>query len=226
MDVLGDEIDHVLRHGNAVVLGVALEDGAADIHVRRADLDDEAAGEAGFQTLLHVLDVFRRGIAGEDDVLLIFKEDIEGIEKFKGGGVPAAEELYIVQQQDIHGAVFLAEIFLGLALDGEDQLIEKGLAGHEDRLFLRRTGREKILDRVEQMGLPQSGGAVEEERIEGPVVVAGGHLIGHGQRRLVGHPVAVAEYEIIEGVVVFDLLRPFLRLRFRGLREQAHFRAG
>ena len=64
-------------------------------------------------------------------------------------------------------------------------------------------------DGVEQVGLAQAGGAVDEQRVVGL-----GGIVGHGQRRAVGEAVGGADHEFFKGElrVKFDEIRLFVVL--------------
>ena len=90
------------------------------------------------------------------------------MEEFFLGGLLARDELDIVHQQQVCHAVLHAEVLGAAGADGGDQLIGELLAGnvHDDEIGVGAL--DLGLDGREQMGLAQTGAAVDEQRVIGP----------------------------------------------------------
>ena len=77
-------------------LRLALDDGDAGLKIRRLDVRDQAPLEAGAQPFLQRFDLLGRSVGGQDDLLVVLVERIEGVEELLLGALLAADELDIV----------------------------------------------------------------------------------------------------------------------------------
>ena len=76
-----------------------------------------------------------RTVRGQDDLLVVFVQGIEGVEEFFLGGVLTGNKLYIVHQKQICIAVFGAEFYVVTFLHGLDQFIGELVALDVDDIF-------------------------------------------------------------------------------------------
>ena len=97
------------------------------------------------------------------------------------------------------------------AADGLDELRRELLDGRVADAQAVAVALDVVADRVQQVRLAEPGRAVDEERVLG----LGGQL-RDGQRGRVGEPVAVADHELLEGVLRVEAVRPPARRRERG----------
>lgn len=116
----------------------------------------QAAGKAALQTVLQLVNVRWRTITGHDDVFLLIEKLIEGIENFHLGGILGAEELHIVDEEEIQIPVLGPELGHGVVLDGIDELVGEGFAGNEEYRQAGLISMDIVADGMKQMGLPQS----------------------------------------------------------------------
>ena len=69
-------------------------------------------------------------VRGQHDLLVEIDQAVEGVEEFFLGAVLAADKLNIIDQQNIHRAVFLTEQGGGAVADSLDQIIGEVLGRH------------------------------------------------------------------------------------------------
>ena len=117
------------------------------------------------------------------------------MEELVGGARLALEELDVVDQEDVGATVMPLELLDPGALEGGDELVGEALGGRVVDGQLGIVVVEVVGDRPEQVGLAQSGGTVEKERVVG---LPGG--LGHRQGGGVGELAAGADDEALEGV--------------------------
>ena len=86
------------------------QDGDARFDVGRFELGDQAPLEAGDQALLQAWYLAGRPVAGHDDLLVAVEEGVEGVEELLLHALLAAEEMNVVDQQQVDVAVLLAEL--------------------------------------------------------------------------------------------------------------------
>ena len=112
------------------------------------------------------------------------------------GAFLAGDELDVVHQQHVHRAVALAEGVHPVRTDGADQVVGEGLGGKVLDHQLREALPDVVAHGVHQVGLAKAHAAVDEEGVVGLT-----RRLGHRQGGGVGHFVAVAHHEALEGVL-------------------------
>ena len=109
-DAVGDDGDDLVVGELDAVVGHALaQDGDARAAVRRADVGDQSALEALAQPVLERVEVARQAVGGQDELRAAFVEGVEGVEELLLGAGLALQELDVVDQQDVRGAVRILE---------------------------------------------------------------------------------------------------------------------
>ena len=208
IDMTCDIVDHVFRECNIELFCPLLKDDATDLIVRRRDRGDEPAREARLQAVFELVDILRCAVARHDDVLLLIEEVIECIEDLHLRRILGAEELHIVDQEEVQISILGTEFRHGVILDGIDQLIGESLARDEEDGKLRLVFVDVVADGVEQMRLAKAGGTVDEKRVHflvGLIRMVG--RLGDRISGLKGDLVAVAMDEGGEGVFFIDRIR-------------------
>src|SRR5271157_1771876 len=134
-----------------------------------------------------------RAVGGDDDLLVLPVQGVEGVEKLLLGGFLAGDELDIVDQQDVDRAVFIPEGLGGVTADGVDQVVGELFAGNVKDVA--SAAMTVIANGMQQVGLAQADAPVQEERVVG----AGGIL---GDRPCSGRRQAVvrADHEVLKGI--------------------------
>ena len=135
------------------------------------------------------------GVGGDDDLLAGLVEVVERVEELLLRALLAGDELDVVDQEEIDGAVLGAELRGAVVADRVDELVREALGREIEQAEARVEARDLVADRVEQVRLAEADAAVDEERVVGLRGQLGDRLAG-GLRELVG----VADHEGIEGV--------------------------
>ena len=196
VDLAGDQLKHFIRHFDILLHGLFPQDGHAGIHVRTLDVRHQAPLEPAAQPFLQALDILRRFIACQDDLLVLVMQFIEGVEELLLGTFTAGDKLDIVHHQHVHLPDLFPEFVGLLHLDGADQLIGEVLTGHVQDLLLGIRLVDEVADGLHQVGFAQSHTAVDKQR-----VIGFRRAFRHGQRGRVRKPVAVAHNEALKGVL-------------------------
>ena len=122
---------------------------------------------------------------------------VEGVEELLLDAFLARQELDVVDQEDVELlAVAPLEGVHALVLDGRDELVREGLAGHVARSHARRVHEHVVRDRLQQVRLAEAGVAVDHERVVGLA-----RRLGDGQGGRVGEAVGAADHERAERVL-------------------------
>src|SRR5207245_4477966 len=127
---------HVVGQTEAVVLGLLLQNGDLGLEVRGLDVRNQSPLKPRTQTFFDGIDVFRQAVRGNDNLLLLLVERVEGVKKFFLGALFSRDELDIVDEQDIHGVETVAET---------DHAVKAQRIDHFNREFRseeRRVGKE------------------------------------------------------------------------------------
>jgi hypothetical protein len=86
VDPVGEELDdagadHDARLLLGLDLGLGLEDAEAKLVVGRVKVDDETPGEPRLDALLEAVNLARRAVGRDDDLLVLVDQGIEGVEE-------------------------------------------------------------------------------------------------------------------------------------------------
>ncbi len=149
--------------------------------------------EARAQALFQGEHRLGRPVGGDDDLLVLTVQGVEGVEELFLGGLFAGDELDVIDEQDVDAAIFVAEGLRGVAADGVDQVVGKLLGG--DIQHLQTALRALVTNGMQQVGLAQPDAAVQEEW----VVRLGrflGYRLGGGMRQAV----AGANHKVFKGI--------------------------
>ena len=159
---------------------------------------DHAVFKAGTQAFFQFLDVPWRTVAGEDHLFFVLIELVEGVEEFFFGTffIPTAQELDVVYEEDIDIAVTAAETFRVLVLDTLDEFVDEVFTGDAQQAHVREVLQQFVADGVHQVGLAQAAAAVDVEGV--PFL---GRCSGNGLGDGCGDAVAVADDEVIKGII-------------------------
>ena len=133
-NALGDEERHFLRRSASLVLRLLAKDGHFGLEIGRLDVGGESPLESRAQPLFERGDLFRRTIGGEDDLLLRLVERVERVEELFLRPLLAGDELDVVEQQRVDGAIAVAERLHLVVADRGDQLGHERVGGHVDDL--------------------------------------------------------------------------------------------
>ena len=105
----------------------------------------------------------------------------------------AGQELDVVDKEDVEMAVLGSEFLGTAAANGLDEIVGELLRGRVKDAVV--AGPDAVTYAVQEVGLAEAGGAVDEERI-----VDSAGLVGHRLRRGVGQAVLGPDDKALEGV--------------------------
>ena len=194
---LGDEGQHLLVVDvDPVDLHLLAQDRDARLEVRRLDVGDQPPLEAAAQPLLERRDVARRPVGREHDLRAGLVQRVEGVEELLLEALLALEELDVVDEQDVVGAVALLEALDPLVAQRVDEVVDEGLARHVAHARAPGVLGDVLRDGLEQVRLAEPRAAVDEER-----VVRLRRRLGDGERGRVGEAVRRADHERVERVL-------------------------
>ncbi len=179
-----------------VALGLVAQDGEPRLQIGWLDVGDEPPLEPAPEAVLERLDGVGRAVGGDDDLLVGTVQRVEGVEELFLEPLLAFHELDVVDEQDIHIAIAALEETRGVLADGVDVLVEEVLGGHVPNGVVGVVLVDVVPDGVEQVGLAEAGGAVDEQRVVGPRRRLRDPQ-GGGQRELVRRPL----HKGLEGVL-------------------------
>ena len=158
--------------------GLVFDDGHPRFIVWRLNVHGQAPFEPGAQPVVQPQHLFGRPVGGEYDLPACLVQGVEGVEHLLLGGLPAGDELHVVHQEHVRGAVLLPELGVATFPDGLDELVGEGVALDVD-------------------GLAQAGLAVDEQGVVGL-----GGVFGHRQGRRVGKFVGGTHHEPLKGILL------------------------
>ena len=194
-DPVGDQEQHVLRQRApaALLLAAIAQDRDPGLEIGLMHVGHQALVEARGEPLLEHGDVLGRFVGRDDDLLVSVAQGVEGVEEFLLRALLAGQELDVVDEQDVHVAVLVAERQRLAVLDGVDHLVGEPL--RRDVVDAQPGPRLLgcVADGVEEMGLAEPRSAEDEERVVDRPGVG-----RHGEAAGVGEAVARAHDEAAE----------------------------
>ena len=232
LQMIGDVFRNIVGQIKVEQLRLALDDGNAGLKIRRLNVGGQAPFKTGAQTLFQALDLLCRAIRSNHDLTAVVVQCVESVEKLFLRTFFTGQELDIVDQQNVRLAVLLPELLRRGRLDGGDDLVGEHFTVHIHNVEIRVIFFDLHLDRIQQVGLAQTGRAIDEQR-----VVRTGRVGRNGLRRRIGKLVGWAFDKVFKGEIIpaagqgFFVQLGFLFLSvaavvlFRGDKLQFHIKA-
>src|SRR5207302_6021523 len=147
---------------------VMMLDDDKQLHFRRLDVGDEPQLETAAEALLEAVDLGGQLGAGDEDLFACFVEGVEGVEELLHRLLLVAEELDVIEQEDVALlAVASAKLRHAVLLERVDEIVGERLAREIDDVAIGVLLESMVADRVHQVRLAQTHAAVEEERVVG-----------------------------------------------------------
>src|SRR5712691_1152850 len=208
---------NVVRQAEAFVLRFFLQNGDLSLEIRRLDVRDQSPLKPRAKPLLDGIDVLRQAVRGDNDLLLLLVERVEGVKKFFLRPLFSGDELDIVDQQNVDRVETVAEA---------DHAVEAQRIDHFDRELFRADVTEPhrriapldgVTDGVHQMSLAHAHSAIQEQR-----VVGFGRLLGDGACRGMREFVGLADDEGVESVARVELVVAALKIQLGLLHAGNH----
>ena len=192
-DVFGDEGADIVRQLEAERDGFVLDDRHAGLKIGRLDVCDQAPLEPGLQPVFKTEHLIGRPVSGQNDLVVVLVEIIEGMEKFLLRGFLAGDKLDIIDEEEVRVAVFVAEFVVAALLQGDDELVGELVALDIDDVVAGMIFMHDAGDGIQQMRLAEAGRAVNEQR-----VIRLRRIVGDRDGRRVRKAVGRADDEIIK----------------------------
>src|ERR1700676_4015453 len=142
-----------------------MEDGEARLEVRRLDVRDQSPLEPRAQPVFQRGDFLGWTVRRDDDLLVDLVQGVEGVEELLRGTVLAREELNVVDQEDVHGAVLVTELAHASGGDRADHLVGELFGCQVNDPLARKTVVYLVTYRMHEMGLAKPHAPVEEQRV-------------------------------------------------------------
>ena len=143
----------VVGQDEAVGPRLLAQDGHPGLEVGRLDVGDEAPLEAGDKPVLERREAFGVPVRGQDDLLLRVVEGVEGVEELLLGLLLLLQELDVVDEQHVDGAVAVLEALDAVVAQRVDELVGEGLQGHVADLEPGMVAQDVVPDGLEEVGL-------------------------------------------------------------------------
>ena len=135
------------------------------LEVGGLNVGDESPLESGAQPLLELLDLVRRTVAAEDDLLLRVVERVERMKELRLRSFLPGEELDVIDEQDVDAAVALAEVEDAVVPYRVDHLVHEPLGRDVGQLERLEVIEHVVPDRMHEVRLAQTHAAVNEQRV-------------------------------------------------------------
>ena len=172
-----------------------MQDRHAGFQVRNLDIGDQAHREAGDQPLLQPGDLAGGPIGGNHDLAARLMQGVEGVEKLLLGVFLALNELNVVHQDQVGGAVAVAEGLHAVLADRLNQVVGEGFGAHIKHPRVGVDLQPVVADRLHQVGFAQPHATAEEQGVELP-----SWCLSYGESRSVGHAAVGPHHEAVEHV--------------------------
>ena len=201
IDRVGEVLHDFTGQLDAIGVHLLFEDGHPGLEARHLNICTESPLESGEQALFHALHLYRRLVAGQDNLLARLMEVVEDVEEHILRLLLAAEELHVIHDEDIHELVEVGEVVNAVVADRIDELVRELFGVHiEDRLF-RSAVLDLNADGMRQVGLAQSDRAVNQQGIEGRAT----WLLRHCKSSTARQAVALSLNEVLKAVLRIEV---------------------
>ncbi len=129
-------------------------------------VDDKTALQAALDAVFQILDLSRRAVSGNDDLLVLVDQRVERVEEFFLGAVLAGDELHVVDHQHVDRAEQLLEAHDLAFAKRLHEAVHELLGREVKHPKLGVPGLKLVRDGVHQMGLAQPDTTIKEQRVE------------------------------------------------------------
>lgn len=164
-DFAGKVLQDRITEFDRVIILLLAQNGNAGFDIRRLNIDGQAAFKAGYEAFFEPANLAWRPVGGQDDLLMRIIESIEGMEEDFLQSFFSGEEMHIIDQQDIDTAKVVSEIRQGFVVEGIDIEVAEFLTEEIFDFGAFLILANCLRDRLQQVGFPEAGGAVDEKRV-------------------------------------------------------------
>ena len=191
-----NEIHDLVREHDAVTTHLTEQNILTQQIVRTSDLCRQTPFETGQQTLLDVLELHRRTITSQDQLLTALLQVVEDMEERILRTFQSCEILDIIDDEHIHRLIEIEEIRDPVLLTRVLELQLKSVRRYIQHACLRVERKRLMTDRASQVGLTYSAASVDKERVESRIT----GLLSNSQTCRTSQLVRLTGDERIEGI--------------------------
>ena len=139
-NAVGEKIENFVAQFDLQGVRFLAQDRHARFDIGRLQFRRQSPFEARNEAMLEIGDLGGRAIAREDDLFMSVEERVEGVKKFLLRTLLAAEELNVVDQEQIRLPIAFAEFDQVVVLDRVDEFVDEQFARevHHLRVLLLR----------------------------------------------------------------------------------------
>src|SRR5690606_5352196 len=149
-DLRRDVLEDVVRGREPFAGSLLAEDRDAGLEVRRLDVRDEAPLEPGPQAVLEAVELLRRDVRGDDDLLVRVVQGVERVEVLLHRLFLALQELDVVDEEDVDLAVAALERASTTFTDRVDEVVRELFGVDVPHAHAGVEALRVVTDRVEQ----------------------------------------------------------------------------
>ena len=205
-DIVGDRVLEVVHRR------LAAKDRDPVLKIGLPEVRDHAPRETRGETGLELGDLGRRPVGREDDLATRLVQGVEGVEELLLGGVLAADEVHVVDEEEVGLAIASPEVVHRTLADGRDDVVGELLGGDIGDAGRGGAPDDVLGDRLHEMRLAEAGGTVEEERVIGlPGRLRDGGGGGGGEIVGLSDDEGIEGISVVEGAQCDVFARPFWR---------------
>src|SRR5262249_58988783 len=139
------------------------EDRDARLEIGRLDVSDQPPLEPRAEPFLERGDLARGAVRRHDDLAAALVERVKGVEELLLDPFLVLEELNVVDEQQVVGAVALLETLDPLVAQRVDEVVHERLAGHVANGEISRMLADVLRDRLEEVRLSEPSPPVDQE---------------------------------------------------------------
>src|SRR5215211_4377443 len=193
---MGDLVDHIRWHVDAIKSSSSDENRPAHLHRRCLQLDHEPGAEALSQARLELGQFLGTAIGAHHELTAGVEQHVEGVEELLARLCPPREELDVVYQHHVGPPKALLEASRSLAAYCFDELARELLDRGVAHLEPYSVSADVVADGMQQVRLANARRPMEEQRVVGLR-----RQLGHRQRSGVSEPVSLPDHKLVEGVL-------------------------
>ena len=148
-------------------MGLGLDDGHTGLVIGGLNVHNQTPFKTGAQAVLQGGHIAGPSVGGHDDLLVVFKQLVEGVEKLLLGTFLTGDELNIINEEQVCLPVLTAEFDILTGADSLYQFVGKLIALDVDHVGAGVFLADAIGDGIQQVGLTHTGRAVQKQGVIG-----------------------------------------------------------
>ena len=195
LDMLRHEFDEFIRDGDALVVGLAVQNGDSGFQLGLLQVGHEPALKPRKQPVRHAGNVLRRAVCRENNLFSGLMQQVERVEQALLRDRLVAEELDVVNDQQVYVAVEGDEVVVPVCPQ-RLHVVRREVVARRIQDLVVAVLPDMVADGLHEVRFAQADPAIDQKRVEGRMA----RLLGDGQRGAARELVAIAFYESIEGV--------------------------